>query len=386
MGTYWRQVVVYGLAAGFVIGIFFYHLGTLVPGFSVPELAARANANSFHKIIANPLFLPHKLAQYLFIRLGHSGSFWMRSVSALWGLGVTFVFFDIIRSWYSRRIAVIGTGLFFTSAWFLHLARLGTPTILYTTSLGLLWVGMQLKAAHIPRNRTLFASLFILGFSLYVPGLAWIVLPMLIWQRHTIWTEFKKIPRPLAAIISLGTIIGFTPLVYALVRRPSLVFDWLLIPRVFTPGLWLSYLWHIPVWLMLRGPDAPVYWLGHVPLFDVFSIAMAVLGIFVLNYYRLLDRVRAVVVIVLLSLILAVFNGWLALSIALPLFYIIITAGIALFLQQWFTVFPRNPWARSAGISVLVFIALLACQYNLRHYFIAWPRSPETQQVFDLRG
>ncbi len=382
VGLFWRQTLAYLLVAAFLGVVLFYQIGTLVPGFSLPELAARAQANSFHKILLDPLFLPHKLMQYGLIRAGHSGAFWMRSVSALWGIGVVLLFFDIIRSWYSRRVAVMGAGLFLTSAWFLHLARLGTPTILFTCSVGLLWVGMKLRSATSHRKRTLVASLIILGVCLYVPGLAWIILPMLVWQRKLIMSEFAKIPVWLTAAILIVGLVGITPLIYSFTKHPSLALDWLLIPQTFSPSLWLSNLWHLPVWLILRGPDMPVYWLGHVPLFDIFSIAMAVLGVYVLNYYRLLDRVRAVVAIIILGFILTVFNGWLVLSVALPLFYVLITAGIALFLQQWFTVFPRNPLARTVGLGLVTLIVVLAGYYNLRHYFIAWPRTPETRQVF----
>jgi hypothetical protein len=88
--------------------------------------------------------------------------------------------------------------------------------------------------------------------------------------------------------------------------------------------------------------------------------------------------------IIILSLILTVLNGWLAMTIALPMFFVLVSAGLALFLQQWFTVFPRNPLARTVGITVVSFVVVLAGYYNLRHYFVAWPRNPDTRQVFNL--
>jgi hypothetical protein len=284
MGTFWRQLLAYSLVMVFVGAVLWFHLGTLVPAFSLPELAARAEASSLHKLLANPLFLPHKLIQYSFLRLGKSSPFWMRSASAIWSLGIILVFFDIIREWYSRRIAIMGTLLLLTSAWFLHFARLGTPTIMLTTSIGLLWVGLRLRSTAAPRIRTLLASIFILGVSMYVPGLVWLIVPMLIWQRHLIWSEFTKIPKTLAAVTWALVGIGLAPLVYGLIRHPLLIRDWLMIPSRFSPGLFWSYAWHIPVWLAVRGPVLPVYWLGHVPMFDSFSVAMALLGIFVLTY------------------------------------------------------------------------------------------------------
>lgn len=383
VGTFWRQTVLYSLVCIVVIGVLFYQLGTLVPSFSLPEIMARADVNSFNKILSNPLFLPHKLMQYVLIRFDYTGAFWMRSVSALWGLGILVIFFDIIRGWYTRRVALMGSALLLTSAWFLHFARLGTPQIMFATSIGLLWVGVQLKSTTSPRIRTLLASIVILMCCFYVPGLAWIIIPMVVWQRKLILSEMSKIPRWILALVLLGIVVGLLPMAYAIYNNPIIVRDWLLIPSKFDPGAYWANLWRLPVWPVLRGPDLPVYWLGRVPMLDSFSLVMAVLGIYVLSHYRLLDRVRAVVAIIGLALILTVFNGWITLAIALPLIFVVISAGIALFLQQWFTVFPRNPLARFVGISIVSFVVLLACTYNLRHYFIAWPRSPETVQVFN---
>lgn len=117
-------------------------------------------------------------------------------------------------------------------------------------------------------------------------------------------------------------------------------------------------------------------------MLDSFSLVMGILGVFVLWRYRLLDRVRAVFVIILFAMLLTIFSGWPTLLIALPMVFVVISTGIALFLQQWFTVFPRNPLARVTGVMIVSFVVLLACTYNMRHYFIAWPRTPDTKAVF----
>jgi len=51
-------------------------------------------------------------------------------------------------------------------------------------------------------------------------------------------------------------------------------------------------------------------------------------------------------------------------------------------LQQWFTVFPRNPFARSAGAILMTIVVLLAAYNGFSQYFIAWPNTPETKAVF----
>lgn len=383
VGTFWRQALFYVAVIVFIVVILWWHLGTLVPGLSLPEEVARMSADSFRKLVNYPLFLPHKIIQYAFLRMGQQGAFWLRTASALWGVVILAVFYDIIRSWYSRRIALMSGALLLTSAWFLHFARLGTPYILYATSIGLLWIGMKLKSVSSPRIRTVLASILILIICLYVPGLPWLILPMLIWQRKTVLQEFKKIPKWITALTVFGVTAALSPLVYGLARHPMLIFDWLLVPAKLNLSVWWTQAWHLPIWLIFRGPEYPVYWLGHMPMLDSLAIVMGVLGIFVLSYYRVLDRVKAVVAIILLALILTILNGWLVLTIALPLVFVVIAAGVALFLQQWFTVFPNNPLARTVGVVLVTFVVVLAGVYNLRSYFVAWPKNAETKQVFD---
>ncbi len=383
VGIFWRQMLGYALVIATVIGVLWYRLGSLVPGFSQPELLARANADSIQKLIDNPLFLPHKLVQYIFLQLDQTGAFWMRSASALFAILILLIFFDITRSWYSRRVALMTSFLLLTSAWFLHYARLGTPDILFMSSIGLLWIGMKLRSHSAPRIRTILASIIIIIVSLYVPGLAWLIIPLLIWQRKLLAQEFSKIPRLLAAVTLIVVIVCLAPLAYGLLRHPELIRDWLLIPHQLAIGQWWSNTWHMPLWLSLRGPvGIPVYWLGRVPLLDSFSLAMFVLGAYVLVYYRQLDRVRAIAAIIVLGVVLAGLGGAVALTIAVPLFFVVIAAGVALLLQQWFTVFPRNPLARTVGVVMVVLVIGMAGYYNLRNYFVAWPRAAETKQVF----
>lgn len=382
VGTFWRQVALGVAVVVSVVSVLWYQLGDLVPFMSIPELAARADANSFHKIIDNPLFLPHKLLQYILIRLGQDGAFWMRSVSALVGVFILITFYHILKSWYSQRVALMGSFLLLTSAWFLHFARSATPLIMFGCSIGLLWVGMRIRSHRAPRIRTILASIIIMVSCLYVPGLVWLIVPFVLWQRKLLWREFGKLPKLVAAVAILGGLLALAPLVYSFVKDPNLIREWLLIPSALEPSVWWNNTWRLPFWLSLRGPINPVFWLGHVPLLNSLSLVMFVLGVFVFYHFRLLDRVRATVAIIIISCGLAIFNGFLVLTIGLPLFFIVIASGLALLLQQWFTVFPRNPLARSVGVAMVVGIIALAGYYNIRHYFIAWPRAAETLQVY----
>ena len=383
-GNVWRQAAAYVAIGIVVVGMLWWHLGTLLPGLSRPEVLARSQADSFMKLLDNPLFLPHKVIQYLFIRSGHMGAFWMRTASVLFGLAILLLFYTIVRNWYSRRIALMSSFLLLSSAWFLHFARLGTPQIMYASSLGLIWVGIRMRSSRAPRIRTVLASIIIILSCMYVPGLVWLVVPLLFWQCKLIWNELRKIPKKISFPSLLVMVLGLLPLGFGLAKHPNLIRSWLYLPSHFNLGQIWSNLWHLPFWLVWHGPNMPVYWLGNLALFDIFSLVVLGLGIFVLAHYHSLDRIRVGALIILIALIGTVLNGWVALTIALPVIFLIISSGVALLLQQWFTVFPRNPLARAVGIAMVGLIVLLSGYYNMRHYFVAWPRNSETKQVFDI--
>ncbi len=67
------------------------------------------------------------------------------------------------------------------------------------------------------------------------------------------------------------------------------------------------------------------------------------------------------------------------LGLLIPVLYIVMANGIAYMLQSWFTVFPRNPVARTLGVVLLTIVVVVSCSYQLQRYFIAWPAAEATK-------
>ncbi|MCA9333765.1 hypothetical protein KC963_01840, partial [Candidatus Saccharibacteria bacterium] len=141
----------------------------------------------------------------------------------------------------------------------------------------------------------------------------------------------------------------------------------------------------LPVFVLARGPLEPVLNLGRLPLLDIFSAAMAVLGVYWYSFKIKLLRTRLLSVFTFIAAILIMLNGVTMLPLLLPLSYIVITAGIMLLLQQWFTVFPRNPIARSLGIGIVCIAIGVTGAYHMRRYFVAWSGDPITKATFSYQ-
>lgn len=377
----WQRYLVYGITIGMTLAIFLTGLFKFVPFASQSELAAREAAGSMQAIIANPLYLPHKLLQLLVSELGFTGLLASRSVSVVFAFIATVFFYRTIRTWYTPRVAILSSALFVSSPWLLHYARLATPLIMYALSIALIWVGLRVRSNK-PRLITLAVSILIVLCLLYVPGMVWLILAAGIWQRKTILNEFRHLSKGVVAAGIFSTSVILAPLIYAFTQDARLIVRWLgFSTQNFMLGDKLFDLVLTPYHLFIKAPANPEFWLGRLPYINIAITILAGLGVYVLFKSAALDRMRAVGGAFVICALLAAF-GTMPLFATMPLILVMVAAGLALLLQQWFTVFPKNPIARSIGVVTVAVLVALCAYYGLYSYFVAWPRNPDTKQTF----
>ncbi len=377
----------WGLAGALaaITALLFYRLYSLVPFWSQNEIAFLATTRHFKGIAHNPLQAPYKLAAYGFYRFHQNAPVLIRSVSILFALLAVVMFFYVVLRWHDMVVALLGTALFATSAWFLHYARQATPDILLTLLLTALAYGTWLRRTKRSGLATLLAA-FLSVSLMYISGLVWFVVAGSLWQRKVLAEHIKKAKLSFLGVLLLSLML-LAPLFIALWKQPSLIKPLLGFPAKL-PSFY-DYFRHtlnVPYQIFVRGPADPTIWLGRLPLLDVFTAVMAFLG--ALAYYRRhlkLDRSRLLTGWLVLGTLLAGLHGSVSIVILLPAIYVLAAAGVAYLLEQWNKVYPRNPLARSLAYGLLVIAVLLACFYNLRNYYIAWPNAPATKQAFQLR-
>ncbi len=382
---FWQPTVAAVAAALVFIFLLFYKLGTLVPGFSRPELASINSAQSASQLINNPINAPYKVLHYLLNTLYHSGAFGSRAISALFGLVTVWLFYYIAHKWYSVRVAVFTTALFVTSSWFLHYARLATPDIFLVLLLVSLAYGTWIRYTQ-SSNLVIAYGAIIAAMLLYIPGLVWFVIIGGIWQRRAIVQHIKNAQLTFLPLMVSGLLL-LTPLVLAFAKEPALVRLWIGLPLHSLPSVYeiFRHILNIPYQIFFRGPENPVYWLGHLPLLDIFTASMFILGVYAYSFKAKLDRTRILFGVLAVGTLLIGLKGEVSIILLAPFIYLIVGAGIGYLLNQWLSVFPRNPLARSIGLSLIVVAILLSCVYNLRHYFVAWPGAPATKKAFRLQ-
>lgn len=379
----WPTLLTTVLGGGLTIFLLGYKLGSMTPGFSPAEVASLQGVGSLRAIAENPMFLPFKIGEYIVIKLGIDLPIVVRGVSAIIGFFCVWGFYLLLKRWYTRRIAILGVLMFLCSTWFLATARSATPTILYVFNiLSVIFIGALVHQKKASKTSLLLAAICS-ALLIYSPGLVWLLIIGVVWQYKGIISLLKQNP----IWLWVGALIIFSlllvPAIYATYLNPSFVLDVLAIPKTIVLLDMAKRLLIVPMQLFVQGP-AEAYWLSRIPLMDIFTGAMLVVGFY--NYYLRFKLPRTQFLLwisVLLIVLIAVLN--IPTVTLLPIVYLLIAAGIALLLQQWLTVFPRNPLARNSGFALLLVAVLMSSWFQISRYFIAWRLNSTTQTIYSQK-
>jgi len=355
----------------------------LLPGYASTEVQNYQDSLTWQQIAHNPLDLPYKTAILLLSVLGYHHLVAARAVAASFGVLTVVIFFCIARAWYGLRVGFMGTVLFATSAGFLHLARLGSPQILQMGILALF--GVLLWHRRSPRGHPYLTYLVALTFGLlcYVPGMIWFeLLAIGLMYRRGLhhWQESTVLQRIIVTAIPL---ILIAPLAVATVMRPGLAFSLLGLPNSLHNLTYFGgHLLDAVLSIGVRSDGSSLLWVGHSPLLNAVELVLAALGIYYYVYQKRSLRSLLLCLGLVMSLVLVGLHSGVGIATVVPLLYLLITCGLNHFLNEWLTVFPRNPIARVTGIVVICLMLFFSAFYQMRSYFVAWPHNTETHQRF----
>lgn len=366
-----------GLVVG-ALGLLYYNLLSLLP-FGAREIPEFNNAASLGQIKQHILFAPSKTLQFLFLKF-FDNDILIRLASVICGVVAVILLYVLLRKWYTTRVSLFTIALFATSTWFLHTSRTADHDVLFlsvvpTLLLSCLW----LLAKN--NNRTLPFVAALGALLLYIPGSWLLIFGGSVVFRKYILKAFERIPKK-QRLVSFGIFsLGILPLIYSFIINPSQLIEWLGYDNTQPLNIqtFVNNVVHFANGLVWHGPHDAGSWLIGTPVLDIFTIIMAVLGLYAyrVGYYP--AREKLVFSLLGGCTILIIFGGVASISLIIPVVYLLVANGIAYMLQSWFTVFPRNPVARPIGVAVVAVIVSVSCFYNLQRYFVAWPQHPNTK-------
>ncbi len=379
---HWLAIIIFGVLGVGLTATLLAQINSLVPGYSSGEVAAYHAADSATTIWRNPINAPYELLVLCLRSVTPHHFLAVRLSSVFIGWLTLVVFGTIMFRWHGLRTAVIGTAFFGMSAWFLHVARLGSPQVMF---LGLTWLvacGIWLRQKQ--SGLAALWGLILCALLLYTPGIAWFLGGGLLLQWPTIDRAFKKN----VGAVSLGSALFLTlltPLLWHFYKHPHEVTTWLCLPDTWNHPLQLiRSIVDVPVAIFFRAPqNNPLIWVGRMPILSAFGTTMFIAGAFVYGKYIRLARVRLLVLFGILgTIVIGLSQSRIPLTPLVPGIFAVITVGLGYILDVWYRVFPRNPIAQSLGLALFGCVLAMACIYSLRVYFVAWPQASVTRALF----
>lgn len=383
--TSWQWLSTISVVIVIVGLLVFAKLDTLLPGYSVEEIQSMKSSGSLQTIVSNPINAPYKVVQLIIASVSDNAVLASRLAAGFFGLLTIGLFYFGARQWHSARVAFFTTALFATSGWFLYIARLGTPEILQTMSV-LLFATAGFWLAATSHGKLAYAlALVALALSMYVPGTIWLILVALairgIKDVRIIRNQVSHMQ--LGIIITSALIFVILPIGWAISQNTSLVLPLLGLPHEIPDGLeFAKSLAFVPLSLVALGGPVSDFWIARLPLLDVFTSLLFILGLYYYFKFRSLDRAKLLVGFMGIATVLIALNASITMAYLLPAVYVCVAGGVALLIGQWHTVFPKNPIAQTVGIVLITLAIAVSIMFNLRAYFVAWPNTTKTEATF----
>ncbi len=377
----WQQETIYVVVLAVAI-LFVINVLSLIPTESaLSEIQTAQSASSLSAIWENPLNAPYKLSVYALTSFSPSIRM-VRAVSFMFYIATCIALFYALRHWHTLQASLLTTATFATNAVVLAVSRYGYPLItlmsFFTFASLLLW---QL---HSKSNKLVPLIVFTaLAILMYIPGAIWFVMVLAIVYWDRIKPFFKNVKRQ--AILSgvLIVLVSLLPLLLSFARELSLLREWMLLPPTLDLASIPRDILRVPSAFIYRMPIEPHINVGRLPIFDISSGILFLIG---LNAYRQklrLDRTRIMIGSALIGILLGALGSPIAAVIfLLPFAYSVIAAGIEYLLDEWYNVFPRNPVARSFGVLLVSFAVIFSCYYQLTRFFVVWPQTEDTRDTY----
>jgi hypothetical protein len=377
----WQPVLIGLLIASFVVLLFTFQLSSLTGGLSQPEIDYVNSASSLARILDEPVFLPHKLLTYIAVKVNYSDALF-RLPSVIFSLATIISGLVVMRSIFSRKTTIMAGIVLVSSSWLLSVGRLALPHAAFLIAVPAFALCYWFYKSY-KRFITLPIIIAALTSCIYVPAFIWLIIGLIIQQRKTIKAEMRYIPSWYLVMCLSIVVIMLAPLAYASLRSTDQLLLILGLPAdIAAVKNFPSNLLQVLKDIFVINSSGPIYTVGRTALLDVFTSVLVVLGAYSQRFERTGWKLTLAVIVVFYLIFIAL-GGPVSSAILLPFIYLLAAYGLAFLMSQWFTVFPRNPIARSFGTIMVTVSMLLVAFYHVNKYYVAWPNTPDTRRSFN---
>jgi len=379
----WRYWIGYGFIGVLLVGLFVF-AGLYVPGgISTQEMESVVKSSTISLTDMHSLAvtnLPYHMLQRVSIAIFGVSDFSIKLPSLILALVSAIGLIVLLRRWFRPNIAFLASVIAITTGQFLFIAQSGTPDILYVLwAVWLLLLGTLIAKRAQPR--TLWKVLFFVvsALSLYTPLSIYALVALslaAVLHPHLRYIIRQLSKRKLAGAFALGVII-IIPLALGVIKSPELGLTILGIPSGW-PIVSTNLLVLVQQYLGFALPSStglmtPVFGLG----------SMLIIGFGVYKLIRTRQSTQSYIVIIwLLCLVPILITNPLFTSVTFLPLVLLLATGLSSLLGYWYSLFPRNPYARIAGLIPLVVLVGALVFTGLERYVYGYYYDPQTVSNF----
>jgi hypothetical protein len=381
-----RTFLLLSLLVLFIALFFFWRLGSMTPGLGPAEYAARQHSGDLSQIINHGINAPYYLAQYAFTNLLNNSVLALRLASVSFALALTGLIFWLFRSWFGHTIALLASLIFITTPWVLITARTASPDVMYLWPIALIAAFVSMSRSKQKAGMWLVVLGILLAFSLYIPGLVWLILAVIPLAWASLISTTKRVSGlSIFLAIALALLI-VAPLVMSLALEPTNIKQLLLIPSDWQSGLQIvkSIGWGLSSFIWQTGTQVDIG-LDRLPILSILQIVLMAFGLYALGSRAKNITIGLVGLLFFSVLAAGVNDNPHLLILGLPAVAVLMAAGLRYLFIEWRRVFPLNPFAYGLAISLIALVVGAQLMYAARYSLIAWPQADTTKKTYVLK-
>lgn len=329
---------------------------------------------SFDVILNDVSYMPQKLFVLLVQSGGFNGSLILKSLTFTFTLLVVYLFYKASANWLGRNAAVLSALLFLSSTWLIFSSQSISFSNIYLIFFPLIVFLNHLYTKDKSMVKVVLAA-SIFAVVLYSPGMVWPALGLIALVPLFMQKIIRKYNTEYIWVSLILIFALLVPLFVCLILKPDnfssiLVGEGSIAIYEFMQNLQSTFLA-----MFVNGlPDLNL-WVVGTPVLNYITTLLFIFGIVSLYIDKnLRQHFNFLFVSLIFSVLTLTFVGLTALSLILPVVYLIAGFGIKFLLNSWYSIFPNNPVARNSGLALVVVVVMLASAYEITRYYIAWPR------------
>jgi hypothetical protein len=361
-----------------LVGALLIFAALYVPGeLSEAEVASAVSSSHIAPNQFDPstvIDLPYALLQRISFAVFGVTTLSIKLPSLLLGLMSVVGIVLLLRQWFHENVAIIATLIIITTSQFIFASQDGTPTIMYIfLPTWLLLLAMKASRQLGRRNFWEFLLMAALALSLYTPLSIYIILALFsstLLHPHLRFIVGRLSKQKLIIAGMMGMIL-LAPLVTALAMEPKLGLTLLGIPSsqpdfiANAKTLVHSYLDFVPA-----GTNDNIRAIYALP-----ALLLVLLGLtkLVTTNYTARSYIITSWAVLLIPVILI--NPEKTAITFVPVM-LLVASGIDVLLYRWYRLFPRNPYARVAGLLPITILIGGMAFTGIERYFYTYHYDP----------